>query len=185
MKNASELTKNISKKEIAATKSAVEYAFLTPRYAVNLGKKIRDYNENSVFLFKNLYKTSLENSNLIGNIYFSNYSKWINSTKDLFLYKNNPSLFNKKRFRGEFVTLECKASHLHEAMPFDTIFVKMYLKELYEKGITLKFEIFKRKKNHSEKLADITQVIAFVQYDSLIPRISKIPLNILHLFGSR
>jgi len=150
---------------------------------VDFGKKIKDYSKNSLFIFENSYQTSLENSNLIGNIYFSNYCKWINSTKDLFLYANKPNIFKKTEFDGEFNTLECKISYLQEAMPFDIILVKMYLDKLHEKGMVLKYEVFKRKINTSNiKLANVTQTIAFVKYNSSIPEIKEIPSDILGFF---
>ena len=147
---------------------------------INFGRKIKDHNKNPSFVFKSFYQTSLEHSNLIGNIYFSNYSKWVNSTKDLFLYKNNPGLFSRSTSKGEFITLECSVSHLQEAMPFDKIFVKMYLNELCERGMVLKYEVFKRQKNSlSIKLAVVSQAIVFVEYNKSTPNIRRIPREIL------
>lgn len=150
---------------------------------VDLGKKIKDFYKKPLFIFENFYQTFLEHSNLVGNIYFSNYSKWINSTKDLFLYQNNPKLFKKSRANEEFITLECSVSHLQEAMPFDNILVKMYLIELYEKGMALKYEVFKAQNNFNNiKLAILDQTIVFVGFDTSTPTIKRIPVGILDSF---
>ncbi len=147
---------------------------------INFGKKIKDCKKNPALVFRSFYQTSLEHSNLIGNIYFSNYSKWVNSTKDLFLYQNKPGLFSRGTSKGEFITLECSVSHLQEAMPFDKIFVKMYLDELCENGVVLKYEVFKGQRNSpSIKLAIVSQTIVFVEYNKSTPNIRRIPREIL------
>jgi len=150
---------------------------------INLGVKIKDFTDKPRYIFRNNFQTSLENSNLVGNIYFANYSKWINSTKDLYLYSKMPDLFYKTKFHGEFVTVECTISYLQEAMPFDKIFVRMFLVTIYEKGIVLRYEVSKfdkvRKKN---KLAIVTQTIVFVEYDKSIPTIKKITRSMLNYF---
>ncbi len=149
---------------------------------IDLGKLKYDYGKTPLSIFENSFQTSLENSNLIGNIYFSNYSKWINSTKDLFLYNYKPNIFRKTEFDGEFATLECKISYMQEAMPFDKILVKMYLVKLFEKGMVLRYEIFKVKANNNIKLAKVTQTIAFIKYKSSIPKIKAIPEDLMEIF---
>jgi acyl-CoA thioesterase FadM len=45
-------------------------------------------------------------------------------------------------------------NHLSEAMPFDVIYVRMYLDKLYERGMDLDFEFLKETKGGSlQKLA--------------------------------
>jgi len=149
----------------------------------NFGRIVAEYKKKPHFLFRTSYQTSLENSNLIGNIYFSNYAKWIDSTKDLFLYNQKPGIFTKVNFIGELATAECKISYSQEAMPFDKVFVKMYVEAIYEKAILLKYEIFKEKLNSfNVKLANATQTIRFVKYYKALPRIEVIPSWMLKIF---
>ncbi len=150
---------------------------------IDFGHKIKDCGDDFTLLFEQSYQTSLEHSNLIGNVYFSNYSKWINSTKDLFLYRNRPGLFSKNGYGGEFITVGCSISHLQEAMPFDEILVKMYLSQLYTNGAVLKYEVFKVQRNSLDiKLANVVQTIVFVENHSLRPKVENVPQEILSIF---
>jgi enediyne polyketide synthase len=151
---------------------------------VSLGKKIKDYKANPQFISERHFFTSLSHSNLIGNIYFANYSKWIGTTKDFFFHDNIPEFFRRDKFDCEFITLECKITHLNEAMPFDKVFVKMYLSELYEKGIVLKYEVFKEANNSNHiKLSNASQTIVFTDYSTPRPEIKKMPMNILNILN--
>jgi acyl-CoA thioesterase FadM len=149
----------------------------------NYGKKIKDYTQEPKHIFDQEYKTTLENSNLIGNIYFSNYPKWINSTKDLFLYSKKPGLFCRSMGDSEFFTYEINISHLQEAMPFDQILVRMFISELYEKGVLLKYEIFKKANGKfSVKLATAKQVLGFSDRLKNNPRLQSIPADLIDIF---
>lgn len=149
----------------------------------SLGRCLADYKSNAKFIFENSYRTTLENSNFIGNIYFSNYSKWINSTKDLYLNQHVPAFFRKSAFRGEFATIEYKVSHYYEAMPFDEIIVRMYVAAIFANGIVLHYTVSKKVENLAEvKLAAVVQKIVFVKYLKSRLKIAKIPRNIRSLF---
>ncbi len=89
-----------------------------------------------------LFKTSLEESNLVGNIYFANYAKWLGKTRDLYFQKIAPNYFKGIGEEGEFLALNCDIDHLQEAMPFDLIVVRMYIDSVYENGFDLFFRIF-------------------------------------------
>lgn len=94
-------------------------------------------------LARRVFTTSLEESNLVGNIYFSNYYHWQSRLIDRCLYALAPELFRG----GDGGSLQCMRSnvqHLREAMPFDDIEVAMSLKQLYANGLSLHFEYHHR-----------------------------------------
>ena len=107
------------------------------------GKKLFDWTkdlQNIPLLEEETFSTTIEDSNLVGNIYFSNYAKWLGRTIDLYFYKIIPEYY--KKGNEEFVCLGCNIDYLGEAMPFDKIRVRMYLDGLYQYGMDLHFEFF-------------------------------------------
>jgi acyl-CoA thioesterase FadM len=93
-------------------------------------------------LAESIFETTLEDSNLVGNVYFSNYSVWQGRARDKFFHKNLPEVF-KFQDGAELYCIRSYVKHLREAMPFDQIQVAVRLREVKEKGLCLYFEYFK------------------------------------------
>ena len=109
---------------------------------------------NKSLLKESVIETTLADSNLVGNIYFSNYSKWLGRVRDTFFYNILSDYYKGFGEMGEFKCLSCDINHLGEAMPFDKVIIKMYLDKVYENGMDLNFEFYKEQKNQSfQKLA--------------------------------
>jgi len=94
-------------------------------------------------LHEQLIETSLDNGNLVGNIYFANYYAWMGQTRDRYFYNLIPDYFRITGEKGELLCLECRVDHLREAMPFDRIVVTMALKALNTFSATFYFEYFR------------------------------------------
>lgn len=147
---------------------------------LNFGERIKSFADCPKLIFKSSYQSTLDNSNLIGNIYFSNYAKWINSTKDLFLFRNFPKILYRSEIDAEFCTVDFSISHKQEAMPFDEIRVEMYAVEVYKKAIFLKYEVFKDdERGHPVLLASAKQNIAFFDRNINKTKLIDIPAEML------
>jgi len=135
---------------------------------IQLGEKILSFKKmNRRLLHTEVFQTTLEDSNLIGNIYFANYSKWLGRTVDMFFYRLIPDAFKGTGAYGEFLCLDCEIEHLREAMPFDKVIVKMYPEAIYECGMDLYFEYFRLNKDSSEtKLAYARFKTAWIKRES-------------------
>ena len=94
-------------------------------------------------LFKHTIETSLDNSNLVGNIYFANYYAWQGQTRDRYFFNLIPEYFRGIGEQGELICLETRVDHLREAMPFDRIIVTMALKVLRSSSAVFHFEYFR------------------------------------------
>ncbi|MCI5142499.1 MAG: hypothetical protein D3909_12430 [Candidatus Electrothrix sp. ATG1] len=92
-------------------------------------------------LFKQQFLTSREDSNLVGNIYFSHYYNWQARVRDHYL-ATQLSDISSRNLGGDFVCVHAEVHHLQEAMPFDIIEVSMYLYELFEEGFAFYFEYY-------------------------------------------
>jgi enediyne polyketide synthase len=129
--------------------------------------KNKNFPNHKKALHCSYFSTSLDESNLVGNIYYANYYKWQSKTFDQFINKIDPNFYFYNENHQKFVCLETEINHLQEAMPFDTIQVKLYIDAIYESGFSLIYEFFKGEENKSNKLAWGKQKMAFAkQYDN-------------------
>lgn len=94
-------------------------------------------------LHEQIIETSLDNANVVGNIYFANYYSWQGQTRDRYFFNLIPEYYRGTGERGELLCLECRVDHLREAMPFDRIMVTMALKEWKRCSATFYFEYFR------------------------------------------
>ncbi len=139
------------------------------------GEAILDSPKKGLLIFQESFKTALEDANLIGNIYFANYPKWLGRTMDAYFYKTIPEFFTGSP-KGEFLCLNCELEHLRESMPFDEIVVKMYLEEMFERGMNFHFEVFGPMKQGNLKLAVARTSMLWVGRNlKLDPIVSEMP----------
>jgi enediyne polyketide synthase len=121
-----------------------------PEPLSDLVKQIRGEKEEYVslspivrpVLSEQIIKTSLDNSNLVGNIYFANYYAWQGQIRDRYFFDLIPEYYRGTGKDGEILCLESRVNHLREAMPFDRIMVTMALKALKRYSAIFYFEYF-------------------------------------------
>jgi acyl-CoA thioesterase FadM len=106
-----------------------------------------------VRLAEQTFTTSQEDSNVVGNIYFANYSVWQGRVTDRFFHSLAPRLFEDRGLHGELHRAETRISQLRDAMPFDEISVVMRLDELHERGAQLSFDFFRKETDGVTKIA--------------------------------
>lgn len=99
--------------------------------------------KTSSLLHEQTFETTLEDANLVGNIYFSNYYIWQGRVRDNFLNKVIPEYFGASGKEGELRCVQCAVNHMSEAMPFERIAVRMYRSAVYERGIRLHFDYYR------------------------------------------
>jgi hypothetical protein len=88
------------------------------------------------------FETSLEDSNLVGNIYFASYAIWQGRALDRALYETLPSAYGR-RAPGEFRTAYSKVVHLRESRPFEPIVVRVYVDDVTAGDALLSFDYYR------------------------------------------
>ncbi len=105
-------------------------------------------------LMSRVFETSLRDSNLVGNLYYSNFASWQGHIRDLFMHGLIPEYYTGKGELGELLCTGFTLNYLREAMPFDRIEVRMHLGAVYEAGVDLAFEYYRIESDDSRtKLA--------------------------------
>ena len=108
-------------------------------------------------LYLETYQTTLEESNLVGNVYYGNYFIWQGRTLDLFLYSVAPEYLRVSNPQGELICLYTRMDFLQEAMPFDKILVLLYVKYVSECGAVFNFEFFRQESDGKNQKLHIGQ----------------------------
>jgi acyl-CoA thioesterase FadM len=99
--------------------------------------------KTSSLLQEQIFETTLEDANLVGNIYFSNYYLWQGRVRDNFLNKIAPEFFSGSGEKGELRCINCKVNHMSEAMPFDRIAVRMHRSAVFKRGLNFYFDCYR------------------------------------------
>ncbi len=111
-----------------------------------------------------VFQTTLEESNLVGNVYYGNYFIWQGRILDLFLYSVAPEYLRISNPCGEMVCLYTRMDYLREAMPFDRIRTLLYVRSVSECGASFNFEFFREQPDGTlEKLHVGQQDVAWVE----------------------
>lgn len=118
-----------------------------------------------VVLAEEAFATSQDDSNVVGNIYFANYSAWQSRTTDRYFHSVAPELFQNRGALGELHRVETKISQLRDAMPFDEIEVVMRLEELYARGARLSFDFFRKEADGVTKIAAGQSLVSWATID--------------------
>ena len=106
-------------------------------------------------LREEVFQTTLEESNLVGNVYYGNYFIWQGRILDSFLYSLAPKYLRVSKPGGEMVCLYTQMDYLRDAMPFDRIRTLLYVYSVSECGAVFKFEFFRE---HSDGRKEKLQV---------------------------
>ncbi len=112
-------------------------------------------------LAEQTFSTAQEDSNVVGNIYFANYSVWQGRLTDGFFHSLAPHLFEERGKHGELHRAQTRISQLRDAVPFDAVGVLMRLEELYERGARLSFEFFRKEPSGVIKIAAGRNLVAW------------------------
>ena len=109
------------------------------------------------------FQTTLEEANLVGNVYYANYFIWQGRVRDLFVYSLAPELVRSPKSDTELVCLYTRMDYLREAMPYDQVVARMAAESVSECGATLKFEFYRKESNGKlTKLSIGMQNVAWV-----------------------
>jgi enediyne core biosynthesis thioesterase len=112
---------------------------------------------------------SFEETNALGNVYFSNFLKWQGVCRERFLKEHAPELIAHFSNGIKIATLECSCRYYWELYPFDTITVEMSLEDPQDRPgpseqdvLRLFFKYWKTTGQQRNLVAEGGQKIAFL-----------------------
>jgi enediyne biosynthesis thioesterase len=108
---------------------------------------------------------SFQETNLVGNVYFTNHLVWQGRCREMFLRDHAPDVIGQLNSGLALVTVSCSCEYFAELTAFDEVLVRMRLAELVQNRMRMAFEYWRRKNGHEELVARGEQQIACMRRD--------------------
>jgi enediyne biosynthesis thioesterase len=90
--------------------------------------------------FDHRHVVSFEETNLVGNVYFSHFMRWQGQCREMFLREHAPEVLADLGGGLKIFTVTCSCEYLAEVSAFDEISVRLYLEELTETQVAFAFD---------------------------------------------
>jgi enediyne biosynthesis thioesterase len=103
---------------------------------------------------------SFEETNLVGNVYYTNHLSWQGRCRELFLREHAPDVIDELSHGLSLATISCFCEYFAELTAFDEVVVRMRLAELVQNRMRLVFEYWRSKNGVEELVARGEQQIA-------------------------
>lgn len=81
-----------------------------------------------------------EETNLVGNVYFSNYVRWQGRCREMFLWQHAPEVVDELRAGLKLFTVKCSCEYFLELRAFDVVSVRMRLREVLSTQVEFTFD---------------------------------------------
>jgi enediyne biosynthesis thioesterase len=109
------------------------------------------------------HRVLFEDTNVVGNVYFTRYLSWQGRCREGFLCDHAPGVLEELGNGLGMVTTRCSCDYLGEAVAGDQITVVMRLGRLARSLITLQFEYWREEERGRSLLARGEQQVACVR----------------------
>jgi enediyne biosynthesis thioesterase len=103
---------------------------------------------------------SFQETNLVGNVYFTHHLAWQGRCRELFLRDRAPDVIAELSRSLALATVSCSCEYFVELTAFDEVIVRMRLAELVQNRMRLVFEYWRLKNGAEELVARGEQQIA-------------------------
>ena len=114
-----------------------------------------------------------EETNVVGNVYFSNYFLWQGKCREAFLRRYAPQVLEDFKRGYGMITKECSCVFHSEAFAFQDIVIRMSLERLSRTGVTRVFDYYREEAGSpAERLAQGRQTAMWITPEH---RISLLP----------
>ena len=93
--------------------------------------------------FEYRHLVGFQETNLVGNVYFTHHLSWQGRCRELFLRQHAPEVLDELSRGLSLATVNCSCEYFVELTAFDEIVVRMRLAELVQNRIRLAFEYWR------------------------------------------
>lgn len=114
---------------------------------------------------------SFQDTNLLGNVYYTNHLAWQGRCREMFLHEHAPGILEELNRGLCLATVRCACEYFAELAAFDEIIIRMSLAEMVQNRITLAFEYLRHRGEAEELVAKGEQQVACMKRDGerLVP----------------
>jgi enediyne biosynthesis thioesterase len=108
---------------------------------------------------------SFDETNLVGNVYYSNHVRWQGLCREMFLYEHAPEMLTALKHGLVLVTVRVQCEYLAELFALEQLIIRMRLGAPKQNRITMLFEYCRSTGNGEELVARGEQEVACMQRD--------------------
>jgi enediyne core biosynthesis thioesterase len=114
---------------------------------------------------------SFQETNLVGNVYYTNHLAWQGRCREMFLREHAPDVIPALSDGLALATVRCSCEYFAEVTAFEEVIVRMSLAELVQNRIGLTFEYWRKQGGAEELVARGEQQVACMRRDGgrLVP----------------
>src|SRR5215471_13817431 len=103
--------------------------------------------------FEYSHIVGLDETNVVGNVYYAHFVRWQGRCRELFLRERVPGLIAELGDGLKIFTLNCSCEYLAEVFAFDEIAVRMRLAELTQTQVAFTFDYVRLRGEAEERVA--------------------------------
>lgn len=131
-----------------------------------------------VFEYRHL--VVLEETNFLGNVYFTHYVRWQGHCRELFINEFAPEVFAGLDVEHDaLVTTRCSCTYLAELVALDEVAVRMRLGEVVHNRLTLHFDYVRVAPGPEELVARGEQQLAWLRREGERFAPKRVPESLL------
>jgi enediyne biosynthesis thioesterase len=129
--------------------------------------------------FEYRHVVPLEETNLLGNVYFAHYLRWQGHCRELFLREHAPEVFAELDREHALVTTRCSCEYHDELFAFDQVAVRMRVGAVSHNRLTLHFDYVRVTGEREDLVARGEQQLAWLvrEGERYVPR--AVPAELL------
>lgn len=140
-------------------------------------------NEHKKF-FEYRIQVGFEETNVVGNVYFSNYFVWQGKCREAFLAKYAPKVLQDFAEGHGMITKESSCVFHNESYAFDKLLIRMSLDKINRTSITMNFDYY-REDNELVLLATGRQSTIWASPGQKIAMLPEYLYNTVKEFSTR
>jgi enediyne core biosynthesis thioesterase len=130
-----------------------------------------DVQNTRILTYEYQHIVKFEETNLVGNVYYTNYVSWQGQCREMFLYDRAPEILEELSKDLALATVRVSCEYFAELFAFDKVIIRMSLGALKQNRITMFFEYWCLARNPKEPIARGEQEVACMrrEADKLVP----------------
>ena len=122
------------------------------------------------------HRVTLEDTNLVGNVYFTNHIRWQGRCREMFLRDHAPEVLAEMRRGLVLVTTRVSCAYYQELVPFDEVILRMRAGPVAPNRLTMLFDYLRVGPDGSPELvARGEQEVACLRRDGLRQAATELP----------
>ncbi|WP_306369326.1 thioesterase family protein [Nocardiopsis sp. CC223A] len=117
------------------------------------------------------HTVGLEETNLVGNVYYAHYLRWQGRCREMFLRDHAPSVLDDLRGDLKLFTLRVDCDYLAETTAFDVVSIRMRLEDLGQTQLGFSFDYVRLEGDRETRVARGSQRVVCMRGhgDGVVP----------------